>query len=264
MDKDYIKSVLLPDKLDEEKLIKDGDYIDKDVVNYLISAKSIDRGRVFYKYDKIESGRKILYFMDVTCRICGKTYRECQGKTKTLKAISIMGDSKIYISPDEFICAECKQEKIKKEKEEERNREEKAKQRTASETQYYIRNYLDPNYSFKDGVSAKKKIDHIFYENWYVDNDKIKEVVSNMDYADFLRTPYWDGIRNYKLKKARYCCELCGAKNTVLNVHHKTYKHHGEEHLRGYADKDLIVLCKDCHEKFHDKLDCTKNKKEVD
>lgn len=26
------------------------------------------------------------------------------------------------------------------------------------------------------------------------------------------------------------------------------------EHLRSIANKDLIVLCKDCHYKFHDKL----------
>jgi 5-methylcytosine-specific restriction endonuclease McrA len=36
-----------------------------------------------------------------------------------------------------------------------------------------------------------------------------------------------------------------------VNVHHRTYEHHGEEHQ--YLD-DLILLCHPCHSKFHGKL----------
>ena len=79
-----------------------------------------------------------------------------------------------------------------------------------------------------------------------------------MDYHDFLKTPCWHGVRSYKLRNAKYCCELCGKKG-VLNVHHKTYENHGREFDRDIADSDLIVLCRECHEKFHDKL----NDKEV-
>ena len=82
---------------------------------------------------------------------------------------------------------------------------------------------------------------------------KIQDAVRSLSYSDFLQTPYWDGVRNYKLRKSGYKCELCG-KSGILNVHHKTYENHGLEHLRSIANKDLIVLCKDCHYKFHDKL----------
>lgn len=71
-----------------------------------------------------------------------------------------------------------------------------------------------------------------------------------MPYPDFLKTNYWDAVRAYKLYKAHYRCSFCNAQAT-LNVHHKTYEHHGLEHE--YLD-DLTVICKNCHSKFHDKL----------
>ena len=84
--------------------------------------------------------------------------------------------------------------------------------------------------------------------DWFV-IDSIKQ----MDYKDFLNTVYWKAIRQYKLDKANNKCALCNSKKR-LNVHHKTYDRHGTEHLPEVADEDLIVLCQDCHAKFHDKL----------
>ena len=71
------------------------------------------------------------------------------------------------------------------------------------------------------------------------DQDEIYKEINNMDYNDFLHTPYWDGVRNYKLKSANYRCQLCG-KSGKLNVHHKTYENHGREHMRSVADNDLM------------------------
>jgi len=45
-------------------------------------------------------------------------------------------------------------------------------------------------------------------------------------------------------------CELCGKKKN-LHVHHTTYENHGLEHIHL---NDLMVLCKICHAKFHDKF----------
>lgn len=67
-----------------------------------------------------------------------------------------------------------------------------------------------------------------------------------MDYKDFLKTPEWDKTRKRMLRLAGYRCQLCNKTNTILNVHHKTYDRIGEE-----FDDDLIVLCKNCHKKFH-------------
>lgn len=77
------------------------------------------------------------------------------------------------------------------------------------------------------------------------------KLLESMRYEDFLKTTYWHIVRDYVLEAYNNKCILC---NNVhrLNVHHKSYRNHGMEHL---AIGDLIVLCKECHAKFHDKLD---------
>lgn len=76
---------------------------------------------------------------------------------------------------------------------------------------------------------------------------RLRELRS-MPYAEYLQSDEWKETRKSALKRARYRCELC-YRGGELHTHHKTYERLGEE----YA-KDLIVLCKECHAKFHDKL----------
>lgn len=76
-------------------------------------------------------------------------------------------------------------------------------------------------------------------------------LLKSMRYKDFLRTTYWHIVRSHILEIYRNKCVLCDSEHR-LNVHHKSYIGHGYEH--GCLE-DLIVLCKDCHAKFHDKLD---------
>ena len=73
-----------------------------------------------------------------------------------------------------------------------------------------------------------------------------------MPYNDFLKTLYWEAIAMHKKHKSSYKCSMCGnTKN--LSTHHNTYKNHGYEHKNDVINKDLIVLCQNCHNKFHDK-----------
>lgn len=76
---------------------------------------------------------------------------------------------------------------------------------------------------------------------------RLRELQS-MPYAEYLQSDEWKETRKSALKRARYRCELC-YRGGELHTHHKTYERLGEEHA-----KDLIVLCKECHAKFHDKL----------
>ncbi len=69
-----------------------------------------------------------------------------------------------------------------------------------------------------------------------------------MAYQDYLATPEWQETRKLALATAEHHCQLCNA-GGELNVHHRTYERIGEE-----RPADLIVLCKDCHATFHDKL----------
>lgn len=69
-----------------------------------------------------------------------------------------------------------------------------------------------------------------------------------LPYKEYLQTEHWKRTRQSALGRARFQCELCTSRNE-LHVHHKTYEHRGYEYK-----SDLIVLCKDCHAKFHNKL----------
>lgn len=74
-----------------------------------------------------------------------------------------------------------------------------------------------------------------------------------IDYAAYLASPEWQQRRAYYYAKALFRCELCGWESAAgsggrgLNVHHRTYARLGRE-----FDADVIVLCRDCHAKFHD------------
>jgi len=91
----------------------------------------------------------------------------------------------------------------------------------------------------------KKVIHKMKYEVAFI------KAISSLEYKEFLQTRYWKIIRELAIEKACKRCELCYSQ-TKLNVHHKTYDHHYEEHK--YYKTDLIVLCQECHSKFHNKL----------
>ena len=122
----------------------------------------------------------------------------------------------------------------------------------------YCDRVLDPNIDYSENNyiafgNLKGLKNFVMDASNIYDHNYIKREVNKLQYKDFLKTAYWQGIRKYKLDKANNKCALCNSKKR-LNVHHKTYDRHGTEHLPEVADEDLIVLCQDCHAKFHDKL----------
>lgn len=111
-------------------------------------------------------------------------------------------------------------------------------------TNEYCKNYLDPKLQWPEMKNARK-LDCLRIP--YIKFDKVRDFILAMDYHDFLLTPYWKAIAEYKKRRAGYRCELCNSQGR-LSVHHRTYANHGDElHNMG----DLIVLCQNCHEKFH-------------
>ena len=68
------------------------------------------------------------------------------------------------------------------------------------------------------------------------------------NYSDYLKSDHWQKMRKLALSRAKYKCQLCSTKNVKLNVHHNTYENLGNE-----KNEDLIVLCENCHKKFHNK-----------
>lgn len=250
MNKEYIK-MILENNGKNDGLIRDGDYIDEELVKILSHYKKAKINQAFYSYDVVPTGG-FKYHIDIKCPRCEKIYRKTSGKIKIIEMIECMKNGS-YNS--DFFCIQCESE-IKNEQESKRKiRDREAYEREQEECDFYIANYLNPNKKFNSNVSKSEKINIIMNITlWHYElYEKIEKAVQSLEYRDFLDTPYWDGVRNYKLIKAKYRCELCGGRGK-LNVHHKTYQNHGREHTKSVADKDLIVLCQECHEKFHDKL----------
>ena len=179
-----------------------------------------------------DDGLSHKFMTEVICSNCGLKYNI------PIKRQALLD----YITTGKFICDNCKFE------EKQRNKAkvvDYVKQRSDN-TDTYIKLYLNTNNSWNSNVNPTQKFKEIAYAD--IDRDRVKFHILQMDYYDFLATPYWKAVSQYKRYKAKYKCELCNS-NGSLAVHHKTYENHG---LEVYHLEDLVVLCKDCHEKFHD------------
>ncbi len=66
--------------------------------------------------------------------------------------------------------------------------------------------------------------------------------------AHYMKSQKWREKRQIILKRDNHKCVKCHTKDR-LEVHHKTYERLGNEYNR-----DLVVLCRSCHQKIHDRL----------
>jgi phage terminase large subunit GpA-like protein len=65
-------------------------------------------------------------------------------------------------------------------------------------------------------------------------------------YSELLTDPRWQKKRLEILNRDDFTCQMCGDKETTLHVHHNWYEK--EKKPWEYKNKDLITLCKHCHE----------------
>lgn len=70
--------------------------------------------------------------------------------------------------------------------------------------------------------------------------------LNNMTYEEYLDSHEWKQIRDKMKIDSGEKCNLCGKTNHRLNIHHNTYTKRGWE-----TKKDLICLCRECHDEFH-------------
>ena len=71
-------------------------------------------------------------------------------------------------------------------------------------------------------------------------------------YALYLMSDRWQILRNEALNYYGCRCQFCGGgkdDGLVLQAHHKDYKHLNDDAVAELFD--LMILCKDCHEKWH-------------
>lgn len=75
-----------------------------------------------------------------------------------------------------------------------------------------------------------------------------RRTVAPAGYAAYIRSEEWQAVRHRfwasRLPKECYCC---GRKDGPKDLHHRTYKNLGAENLR-----DLVPLCRQCHDDVHD------------
>jgi hypothetical protein len=79
------------------------------------------------------------------------------------------------------------------------------------------------------------------------DNCRRAGARTQLPYAEYLKTEHWQSRRKRSLILGEYKCRVCGNEERPLDVHHNTYERLGHEN-----DADLVVLCRDCHQLFHD------------
>lgn len=88
--------------------------------------------------------------------------------------------------------------------------------------------------------SEKRKLSGDYEKSYH------KSKMGKWDYVQYLLSEHWKETKTRALKRAGFKCEACGAENTVLEVHHKNYKHLWHE-----SQQDLEVLCSKCHYRLH-------------
>lgn len=76
--------------------------------------------------------------------------------------------------------------------------------------------------------------------------------MTKQEYKDLLESDYWRGFSFSIIKERNFTCEDCGAyypgERNKLQVHHLVYR---DINPWSYAPEEMVVLCRECHEKRH-------------
>jgi len=70
-----------------------------------------------------------------------------------------------------------------------------------------------------------------------------------LNYYEYIQSPEWKAKADAAKERAENRCQLCNVSGFVkrLDAHHNTYERLGKE-----LSRDIIVLCEDCHKRFHE------------
>lgn len=186
------------------------------------------------------AGEKLKYLR--ICK-CGEKEIITNNKTNMIDYINRVIIKQNYYYDD--YCDACKKEIDKKK---EHHEQEKLENITIT-TEKFISTYLYNGHTFNKPLKRDYLYNIINFYN-QCDKSTVIEFIKYMNYSDFLLTPYWEIIAWETKRLSEFKCSLCNSKEKKLITHHKNYEHHGEE--IEYYKSDLICLCNDCHNKFHD------------
>jgi len=106
-----------------------------------------------------------------------------------------------------------------------------------------IKHKLDSHVRFVDYLKKILPITNIVVEVANFDTHKLKNPdVAGKGYQQGEQQDFWN-VREYVLYRDNYTCQLCGKKNTILEVHHIGYWKEDRTDRPG----NLITLCTKCH-----------------
>jgi hypothetical protein len=184
------------------------------------------------------------------CLFCNPTFRPSTAHdcAKLLQSVASLQPTLCYADPKilSFFCDAClAQYQIRTRLDATRHARREA-ERQAHQAEHEAREARALE-RFDNGTGTPWSDFNVLCGDWIPDN--IRLLLRTMPYREFLQQPFWRVIRRYVISRQRRCF-LCAARYNI-NVHHKTYEHHGYEDL--YLD-DLVVLCGRCHATHHDKL----------
>lgn len=126
----------------------------------------------------------------------------------------------------------------------------KADNKFANNTYRLHKNALISPIYFINAVNLTPEL-YDYFIKYVIDtvHPELTKALCALDYKVFLKTLYWQAVSKY-IKESHLKCSLCG-NDLKLQVHHKNYKRHGQEHLREVMQNDLELLCKTCHKSKH-------------
>lgn len=81
-------------------------------------------------------------------------------------------------------------------------------------------------------------------KQWYERRDESLRRLRHPDYATYLASPRWKGIRAKVLNRCKGVCEVCGTA-PATQVHHRSYC---LDAMRGKRLDFLVACCRPCHE----------------
>jgi len=96
---------------------------------------------------------------------------------------------------------------------------------------------------------AKPKVHKNPVLNKRVKKKHRKKKITKKNRGEYL-DPRWREKRKFILERDEYKCKECGATECELHVHH--LKYYGK-YIWSVNDRDLITLCKKCHNNLHAK-----------
>lgn len=75
--------------------------------------------------------------------------------------------------------------------------------------------------------------------------------MKKQSYKEQLKSPKWQKRRLEIMNRDNFTCQICGAKDKQLHVHHTTYIPGCD--IWDYFDNHLITVCEECHTREHNK-----------